>query len=92
MYGAAVTDRATLSSVDAHVVDQPVEPGSGSSDLVGEMGPAMRALTEKERRFVLALYELPAGRGALTKAALRAGYGGNLQVDPPDRTRPLAER
>ena len=77
--GAAVTDNATLSSVDADVVDQPVESSSGSSDLVGEMGPAMRALTEKERRFVLALYELPAGRGALTKAALRAGYGGNYK-------------
>jgi hypothetical protein len=57
--------------------DQPAGLDSGSSDLVGEMGPAMRALTEKQRRFVLALYELPAGRGALTRAAQRAGYGGN---------------
>jgi hypothetical protein len=42
----------------------------------GELGPAMQALTEKQRKFVLSLYELPAGRGALTRAARRAGYGG----------------
>ena len=66
-------------AVDYDGLDQLAEIDAGSSDLVGEMGPAMRALTEKQRRFVLALYELPAGRGALTKAALRAGYGNNYK-------------
>jgi phage terminase small subunit len=41
-----------------------------------DFGPAMLALTEPQRRFVLALFETNPGRGALQRAAIRAGYGG----------------
>lgn len=40
-----------------------------------EWGPAMNALTEKQRRFVLALYQVKPGHGAQVKAAKLAGYG-----------------
>jgi phage terminase small subunit len=47
--------------------------------LVGEidetsLGPAMRALTEKQRRFVLELQAGPAGYGAAVRAIRAAGY------------------
>jgi phage terminase small subunit len=38
-------------------------------------GPAMAALTEKQRRYVLALFEAPKSHGSLTFAARAAGYG-----------------
>jgi len=57
---------------ETDVTDRPAPAPIGGS----ELGPAMQALTEKQRKFVLSLYELPAGRGALTRAAQRAGYGG----------------
>jgi phage terminase small subunit len=38
-------------------------------------GPAMAALTAKQRRYVLALFEAPRSHGALTFAARAAGYG-----------------
>jgi phage terminase small subunit len=38
-------------------------------------GPAMKALNEKQRRFVLALYQVKPGHGAQVKAARLAGYG-----------------
>lgn len=41
----------------------------------GQFGPAMAALTEKQRRYVIALFEAPKSHGALTFAARRAGYG-----------------
>jgi len=44
-------------------------------DQVAELGPAMQALTEKQRRFVIALFDAPKSHGALTYAARRAGYG-----------------
>jgi phage terminase small subunit len=40
-----------------------------------QFGPAMQALTEKQRRYVIALFEAPKSHGALTFAAKRAGYG-----------------
>jgi hypothetical protein len=50
-----------------------------SAPLVGEideasLGPAMRALTEKQRRFVLELQAGPAGYGAAVRAIRAAGY------------------
>jgi hypothetical protein len=44
------------------------------TDQVGNLGPAMLALTVRQRAFVMALYELPATRGSLSAAAARAGY------------------
>jgi D-arabinose 1-dehydrogenase-like Zn-dependent alcohol dehydrogenase len=41
----------------------------------GGYGPAMQALTEKQRRYVVALFSAPKSHGALTFAARRAGYG-----------------
>jgi phage terminase small subunit len=40
-----------------------------------EWGPAMKALNEKQRRFVLALYQVKPGHGAQVRAARLAGYG-----------------
>lgn len=40
-----------------------------------KMGPAMAALSDKQRRFVVALFEAPKSHGSLTFAARRAGYG-----------------
>jgi hypothetical protein len=57
---------------ETDATDSPAPALIGGSAL----GPAMQALTDRQRKFVLALYELPAGRGALTRAAQRAGYGG----------------
>jgi hypothetical protein len=42
---------------------------------LGQTGPAMAALTEKQRHYVIALFEAPKSHGALTFAAKRAGYG-----------------
>lgn len=39
-----------------------------------EWGPAMQALNEKQRRFVLALYQVKPGHGAQVRAAKLAGY------------------
>jgi len=39
------------------------------------LGPCMRALTEKQRRFVLELRHGPAGYGSEIRAARAAGYG-----------------
>jgi hypothetical protein len=41
-----------------------------------QFGPAMRALPENRRRYVLALLVQPPGRGAMTRAARAAGFGG----------------
>jgi phage terminase small subunit len=41
----------------------------------GELGPAMRELTEMQRNFVRALVTEDPGHGMLTRAARRAGYG-----------------
>jgi phage terminase small subunit len=38
-------------------------------------GPAMAALTPKQKRYVIALFEAPKSHGAMTFAARRAGYG-----------------
>jgi len=40
-----------------------------------ELGPAMLALTEKQRRFVLELRLGPSGRGSTVRAVKAAGYG-----------------
>jgi phage terminase small subunit len=42
---------------------------------IAGVGPAMAALTDKQRRYVHALFEAPKSHGALTFAARRAGYG-----------------
>jgi phage terminase small subunit len=51
-----------------------------AAPLVGEidetsLGPAMRALTPKQRRFVLELQRGPAGYGSAVRAVRAAGYG-----------------
>jgi hypothetical protein len=58
-------DDADLPQVNGH------EPGEVHEDL----GEAMLALSEKQRAFVWALFEVPPGRGAYQRAAIRAGYG-----------------
>jgi phage terminase small subunit len=40
-----------------------------------DWGPAMAALDDRRRAFVLALYEIPRGHGAATQAARLAGFG-----------------
>jgi phage terminase small subunit len=54
------------------------------TDVDTHVGPAMRALTEKQRRFVLALFEAPKKYGRGVFAAERAGYEassrGNLSI------------
>jgi phage terminase small subunit len=42
---------------------------------ISDHGPAMKALNERQRKFVLALFEAPKSHGSLTFAARRAGYG-----------------
>jgi phage terminase small subunit len=48
-----------------------------NSENWGELGPAMRELTEMQRAFVRALVIAKPGHGALTRAARTAGYGKN---------------
>jgi phage terminase small subunit len=45
------------------------------AEQLGTLGVAMSALTDKQRRYVIALFEAPKTHGALTFAARRAGYG-----------------
>jgi phage terminase small subunit len=45
------------------------------------LGPAMRALTEKQRRFVMELREGPIGYGSEVRAARAAGYGTPTSTD-----------
>jgi hypothetical protein len=45
-----------------------------------DLGPAMLALSEKQRRFVLELQHGPAGYGSEVRAARAAGYAGNDDV------------
>jgi phage terminase small subunit len=52
------------------------EPLVGEIDERG-LGPAMAALTEKQRRFVLELWHGPVGYGSAVRAARAAGYSGN---------------
>lgn len=40
-----------------------------------QFGPAMAALTEKQRAFVCHYFEFPRKHGAVTYAAVKAGYG-----------------
>jgi hypothetical protein len=56
---------------------QAVVPQRGDSELEtwGELGPAMKALNERQRAFVRHLVTGKPGYGALTQAARRAGYG-----------------
>src|SRR5262245_53850422 len=46
-----------------------------------DLGPAMRKLTEKQRRFVLELRDGPAGYGSEVRAARAAGYGTATSTD-----------
>jgi phage terminase small subunit len=41
----------------------------------GNWGPAMTALDDRRRAFIIALYEIPRGTGAQTRAARMAGFG-----------------
>ena len=61
-------------ALDTDVAEQSAEIDSATTDHAGNRGPAMLALTPRQRAFVLALYELPATRGSLAAAAARAGY------------------
>jgi phage terminase small subunit len=49
--------------------------GDRMNEQIAGPGPKMAALTEKQRRYVTALFEAPKSHGALTFAARRAGYG-----------------
>jgi hypothetical protein len=51
------------------------EPLAPVPDHDESLGPAMRALTPKQRRFVLELRHGPAGYGSEVRAARAAGYG-----------------
>ena len=42
-----------------------------------QWGPCMKALSDKQKAFVLALYQLPPGYGVNVRAAKMAGYGTN---------------
>jgi hypothetical protein len=46
-----------------------------------DCGPAMAALTEKQRRFVMELRYGPAGYGSEVRAARAAGYGNSRSTD-----------
>lgn len=46
----------------------------------GELGPAMAALTSRQRAFVLALFDQNAGHGALAAAARQAEYTGTPET------------
>ncbi|MGA2056921.1 MAG: hypothetical protein ABSG88_16600 [Bradyrhizobium sp.] len=46
-----------------------------ATEQLGALGSAMSALTDKQRRYVIALFEAPKTHGAMTFAARRAGYG-----------------
>src|ERR1700746_726541 len=48
---------------------------------VSRLGPAMMALTPKQRRFVLELRYGPAGYGSEVRAARAAGYGTPTSTD-----------
>ena len=50
-------------------------PATATNDESMEFGPAMRALTEQQRRFVLAMYEAPNFKRSGVFAATKAGYG-----------------
>lgn len=52
-------------------------PGFVAPDLdAGQLGPAMQALTDKQRRFVVNMLELGGGPGKYLDCAVRAGYSG----------------
>jgi phage terminase small subunit len=55
-----------------------------------EWGPCMKALNERQRRFVLALYQVPPGHGAQVRAAKMAGYG--TPTSSPETWAALASR
>jgi len=48
---------------------------------VADMGPAMQALTEQQRRFVLELHQGPVGYGSIVRAARAAGCGTPTSTD-----------
>jgi len=58
---------------------KPEEPDEGEPEAWGELGPAMRELTELQRNFVRALLT-ETGHGAITRAARKAGYGRNSKA------------
>ena len=45
------------------------------SDTGAQWGPCMKALSDRQKAFVLALYQLPPGYGVNVRAAKMAGYG-----------------
>jgi phage terminase small subunit len=57
---------------------------AAAQEHIADLGPAMQVLTEKQRRYVLALFEAPKKYGRGVFAAERAGYQaasrGNLSV------------
>src|SRR5580704_12315194 len=53
-------------------------------------GPCMAALNDKQRRFVLALYQVKPGHGAQVRAAKMAGYG--KPTSTPETWAALASR
>src|SRR5262245_11038244 len=70
----------TTSSAGARKLKRRRSQKFSGTPLVGEineaeLGPAMRALTPKQRRFVLELQRGPAGYGSAVRAVRAAGYG-----------------
>lgn len=58
-----------------------------AAEIIPPLGPAMAALTEKQRAFVLALRELPDRKGRFIEAYRRAGFDGT-----PDTVKTGAHR
>jgi phage terminase small subunit len=70
----------TTSSAAARKPARRQRPKYSAAPLVGEidessLGPCMKALTEKQRRFVLELQIGPSGYGSAVRAVRAAGYG-----------------
>jgi phage terminase small subunit len=71
---------SALSGAGARKPVRRQRPKYSAAPLVGEidessLGPCMKALTEKQRRFVLELQIGPSGYGSAVRAVRAAGYG-----------------
>ncbi len=65
---------------------KPVQPpASPEAENWGELGPAMKALNERQRAFVRFLVTEKPGYGAHSRAYRKAGYGKNSRADAIER-------
>ena len=58
-----------------NTLDPELAEAIASGDTGAEWGPAMSALSDRHKAFVLALYQIRPGHGAQVKAAKLAGFG-----------------